>query len=842
MYFELKGKLLDTTTNPSTELSNYTIKAYDEDPFPGSFDDDLLGSATTAEDGSFKISFNSSAFVKFLEFWDDNNAPDLYLKIYDVNGEEVGKITIDSSSLTDFTNPSEVTQSEAVVIGSGFGGTITSLALVNKYFEDAKLNPSDKKKIILLERGQWWVSHELPVTPSAHDLQEKPTVKEGIREFLEKNNFPYRTWPYPDNLNGLGHLINNIRNRYNRLGLLDYRISDRVHTLTASGVGGGSLIYTNVTEEPLKEVVDSWKNTLGLGIDYAALSPYFDIARGFLGVNKIVTVSSMGDAKLPRAKAFHDVAMKLKKELPVGTITNEPTFDPSTAQEFEEDIFAADLSITDIPFRKDELSLFSKKNTLYKQESPLPLPPPEMSLFERVHESIKLKPQLQEKLALFVRKYFEEQNACQRQGRCAIGCIPGARHTNNKKLFDYLNNKDKKPFFEVRALSDVFDIEPLSASTYNFKIHYTDFGAKKKLDLDEGWSNGTETFKIKGIFFQYVEEGVKKSLECKTLVLAAGAIGSTEILLKSQKTTRTTGLKLNLSKRLGKGYSTNGDLLGVVTPTKANIYATRGPMVTSTIRFKEGPNIIYTIEDTGIPKIFSGISNLLSRTGTFRELLVATGSEKINQTIDILTKHLTKIALGAESQLVVAETDLNKTLILSGMGTDSHDGEISLQNSWESQPNRKMDDWNVLDVDFDLNKLVPLYQKLRASMTRIATEIGEKGSSSFTTPLWDPKPQNIQNNLTAVVHNLGGCCIGKDRDNGVVNEMGQVYDANDSSLTKTYNSFYVIDGAIIPTSLGINPSLTISALAFKIAENLAGASNLPVEKVTIGTENYYFSR
>jgi hypothetical protein len=177
MYFELKGKLLDTTTNPSTELSNYTIKAFDEDPFPGSFDDDFLGSATTAEDGSFKISFNSSAFVKFLEFWDDNNPPDLYLKIYDKNGEEIGKITVDTTSLSDSVNPSEVGQCEAVVIGSGFGGTITSLALVNKFFEDSKINPSDRKKIVILERGQWWVSHELPVTPSAHDLQEKSGVK-----------------------------------------------------------------------------------------------------------------------------------------------------------------------------------------------------------------------------------------------------------------------------------------------------------------------------------------------------------------------------------------------------------------------------------------------------------------------------------------------------------------------------------------------------------------------------------------------------------------------------------------------------------------------------------------
>jgi cholesterol oxidase len=176
------------------------------------------------------------------------------------------------------------------------------------------------------------------------------------------------------------------------------------------------------------------------------------------------------------------------------------------------------------------------------------------------------------------------------------------------------------------------------------------------------------------------------------------------------------------------------------------------------------------------------------------------------------------------------------------MGTDSHDGEIKLRNSWESKSDRNMDDWNVLNVDFDLNNLVPLYEKIRNSMSRIAKEIGENGSSSLTTPLWDPHPSKISSNLTAVVHNLGGCCIGKDRDHGVVNNVGQVYDANDSSPTKTYNSFYVVDGAIIPTSLGVNPSLTISALAFKIAENIAGTSNLPVEKVSIGSEDFYFSR
>jgi uncharacterized transporter YbjL len=48
----------------------------------------------------------------------------------------------------------------------------------------------------------------------------------------------------------------------------------------------------------------------------------------------------------------------------------------------------------------------------------------------------------------------------------------------------------------------------------------------------------------------------------------SGAIGSTEILLKSINTTRASGQKLSLSNKLGAGYSTNGDLLGVINPTK----------------------------------------------------------------------------------------------------------------------------------------------------------------------------------------------------------------------------------------------------------------------------------
>jgi len=62
-------------------------------------------------------------------------------------------------------------------------------------------------------------------------------------------------------------------------------------------------------------------------------------------------------------------------------------------------------------------------------------------------------------------------------------------------------------------------------------------------------------------------------------------------------------------------------------------------------------------------------------------------------------------------------------------------------------------------------------------------------------------------------------------------------------LTDTYDEFYIVDGAIVPTSLGVNPSLTISALAFRIAKEIVQSIDfLPVEEVTIGTDKIYFPR
>jgi GMC oxidoreductase len=635
----------------------------------------------------------------------------------------------------------------------------------------------------------------------------------------------------------LGQFLNTIR-IVDRRGLYDFRISSKVHTIAGSGVGGGSLVYTNVTEEPDESVIDSWDSQLKLGINYSNLSKYFDMARGWIGVNKIATTTAIGTGKLPKAKAFQDAAEKIRHQSP-GIIKNpdkKSPFNPahpadpadSDQSAFVEDIYAVDLSITDIPYRKDQNTLFRKANS-----------------YTTILTSVQTDQQVQEKLAILLRKYNGEPNVCERQGRCALGCIPGARHTNNKKIYDYIKIQSKAKHFEVRPLAEVYDIEPLDGSggsTYKYKIYYTDYGARDWKQASFNWNTGSKSFKLDVKLFRLVDNGRQKTIECNKLFLAAGAIGSTEILLKATNTTRNTGQKLKLSNKLGTGYSTNGDLLGVVNPTKTDIYATRGPIVTSAIRFNEGPGFVYTIEDSCVPKMFSGISRLLSQGPLFRQLLAFAGLGFVQNVINMITGNPLPIPVSNTTLPVqISEQDLNRVLLLAGMGTDTSDGTIKLQDSWKNDPNRDMNALNVLDVQFDLNKLVPLFSKMINSMERISEHTGENGTSSFSTPLWDQN--DVNGSSTIVLHNLGGCSMGIDRDHGVVDSFGKVYKGDGASLTDSYLDLYVVDGAIVPTSLGVNSSLTISALAFRIAENIIGSTNLPVELVTTtGGKEIYFPR
>ena len=63
----------------------------------------------------------------------------------------------------------------------------------------------------------------------------------------------------------------------------------------------------------------------------------------------------------------------------------------------------------------------------------------------------------------------------------------------------------------------------------------------------------------------------------------------------------------------------------------------------------------------------------------------------------------------------------------------------------------------------------------------------------------------------ATVHPLGGCPMADDPAAGVVDGFGRVHG---------YPGLYVLDGSIVPTALGVNPSKTIAALAERGAARL----------------------
>jgi cholesterol oxidase len=79
----------------------------------------------------------------------------------------------------------------------------------------------------------------------------------------------------------------------------------------------------------------------------------------------------------------------------------------------------------------------------------------------------------------------------------------------------------------------------------------------------------------------------------------------------------------------------------------------------------------------------------------------------------------------------------------------------------------------------------------------------------------------------ATAHPLGGCSMGRQRADGVVDHKCRVFDGGDrAGDNDVHNGLYVVDGSVMPRSLGVNPLLTITALAERAMLHLARDRNL----------------
>ena len=239
------------------------------------------------------------------------------------------------------------------------------------------------------------------------------------------------------------------------------------------------MAYTKNTDDPLdkkfsyKEVYGEAasqyaNNTLDfdkiVDIDAKTID-YFDIARKFIGVNKITPNASLTRNKLQKTKVFQEAGQALIDE---GNTSIINVVDDAGKQTGD---FYIDLSITDVPTGTFGFDKSNIKNS---------------------------HPWISE-----INKYSSiiQTNECQRQGRCNLGCIPGARHTLNKRLFNAIHPQSGNPKpLEIKELCDVYDIEFVNGEGY--KISY----------------------------FQYAkttEHRVQKQIMAKILVISASSSGST---------------------------------------------------------------------------------------------------------------------------------------------------------------------------------------------------------------------------------------------------------------------------------------------------------------------------
>ena len=145
------------------------------------------------------------------------------------------------------------------------------------------------------------------------------------------------------------------------------------------------------------------------------------------------------------------------------------------------------------------------------------------------------------------------------------------------------------------------------------------------------------------------------------------------------------------------------------------------------------------------------------------------------------------------------EERVSNMLVLFGMGRDNNTtSKLTLDNR------------NRIDLDNNYNLQQPIFDQILNGMKLFAQKIGKEGENSLIVPLWD-----TQSRRQISAHPLGGCPMGDDASNGVVDSLGRVFRGKNGKAK--YEGLYIADGSIIPTSLGVNPSLTITALAYRIA-------------------------
>jgi cholesterol oxidase len=343
----------------------------------------------------------------------------------------------------------------------------------------------------------------------------------------------------------------------------------------------------------------------------------------------------------------------------------------------------------------------------------------------------------------FVNAHGQRQGTCIHLGNCDIGCDVRAK---NGLDVNYIPRAEQRGA-EVRPLHLVRYIEP-HAAKYRVVFDRLDNGRMIR---------GEDT--------------------AERVVLAAGSIGTTELLLRCRDQYQTLR---SLSPILGTRWSANANFISMATYSKEErVRQSTGPTIASILDFADGGfrNERFVVEDDGFPNL------LLNAIKAYLDGGVRTPPGQ----------HLLKEL----EERLRDDTPLRNLLLWLGAGKDAGDGQLLLKRRWFMPWKRDLTlNWEVEHSMGVLHAMEAMHQNLTEA----------SGGRPRALPTW-----SVFNSLVTL-HPLGGCPMGVSAGDGVVDHLGRVIG---------YRNLIVADGAIVPTPTVRNPSHTIAALAERIAAHVS---------------------
>ena len=350
------------------------------------------------------------------------------------------------------------------------------------------------------------------------------------------------------------------------------------------------------------------------------------------------------------------------------------------------------------------------------------------------------------------------QHPCVGCGDCVTGCNYRAKNT---LIMNYLPDaKNHAAEIFVRA-----HVEQVEKADGDWRV----FGTA----VDE---DGHETaFQVSG----------------KVVVLAAGALGSTEILLRC----REHGLPL--SPQVGNHFSTNGDTIGFGYNTDRVINGIGlgarqpdpkspvGPTATAMVDWRGDTGVEgrLLLEEAAVP---GALADFLA--AVFSAAARLEGTHPSQSLLDEVKKKYLEV----ESKVLGPYTGaIRHTLSVIVLANDDSMGRMCLRDD------RLRIDWPGLGDQVQFRQASELMQRVSSAL----------GGTYIPNLIWN----DLTDHNLATAHPLGGCVMADDPEHGAVNHKGQVFTGDFSGAI--HEGLYVIDGAVVPTALGVNPLLTISALA-----------------------------